>query len=105
MSYNKSPLAFEDIQEAFEKALSAPKGIKIPCPSRGAAINLRSRFNYLRKIDRGRSRETYPPEHPMYDRSPYDRLVLRIPGRHEPDSTVLYIEPRSVENFHIEEIL
>ena len=104
MSYNKSPLAFEDIREAFERALAAPKGIRIPCSSRGAAINLRSRFNYLRKISRAENRQIYDSSHPMYGKSMYDKLILRIPGRNEPDAAVLYIEPRSIEDFIIEEI-
>jgi hypothetical protein len=104
MSYNKSPLAFDDIAEAFERALAAPKGIRIPCASRGAAINLRSRFNYLRKINRTENRTVYGPEHPMHGRSIYDKLILRIPPREAADCTTLYIEPRSIEDLRIEEI-
>lgn len=104
MSFNKNTFAFQDIKEAFDQAVSAEKGIRIPCASRGSAINLRSRFNYYRKTDRAQSKGIYPPSHPMHGNSTYDRLVLRIPARDAPDANVLYIEHRSVENFHIEEI-
>lgn len=104
MSYNKSPLAFDDIAEAFERALASPKGIRIPCTSRGAAINLRSRFNYMRKVNRIDNRRTYPPDHPMHGHSIYDKLILRIPPRESPDGATLYIEQRTIESMNIEEI-
>lgn len=104
MSFNKSTLAFDDIKAAFERALAAPKGIRIPCPNRGAAINLRSRFNYVRMMDREATLRIYPDGHPMQGRSMYDKLVLRVPARDQPDAAILYIEPRSVEDLNIEEI-
>lgn len=104
MSYNKSALAFDDIREAFEKALNAPKGVRIPCADRGAAIILRSRFNYYRKLNRAENGRTYPDDHYMWNRSVYDRLVLRIPPKGTAEENVLYIEPRSVTDLVIEEI-
>jgi len=104
MSYNRSPLAFDDIKDAFDRAVASPKGIRISCDSHGAAVVLRSRFNYFRKQDREDNKRTYPPDHPLSGRSPYDRLVLRIPQKGTPEDTVLFIEPRSVADMHIEEI-
>lgn len=105
MSFNKSPLAFEDIRSTFERALASPKGIKIVCSSHGSAVILRSRFNYYRGLDRKENKNIYSPEDPMYNRSMYDRLMLRIPNKGEPDENVLFIEPRSVDNLIIEEIV
>lgn len=104
MGFNLSPLAFDDIREAFDRALSAPKGIRIPCTSRGAAIVLRSRFNYYRKLDREENRKTYPPEHPMYGKSAYDKLVLHIPSKGHAEENVLFVEPRPSLELTIEEI-
>lgn len=104
MSYNRSSLAFDDIREAFERALAAPRGIRIVCKDRGAAFVLRSRFNYFRKLDRDENKRTYDLEHPMHAKSPYDRLVLRIPPKFDVEEHILYIEPRSVEALEIEEI-
>lgn len=103
MGYSKAVNAFEDIEAAFERALQAPKGIRIACRSRGEAVVLRSRFNYYRKLDRKRNESIYEPDHPMHGRSPYDRLVLRIPPKGNGDY-ILYIEPRSVEDLNIEEL-
>ena len=104
MSYNKSPLAFDDIREAFERALNAERGIRITCVSRGAATILRARFNYFRWMNRKENAHTYEPDHPMWNRSVYDRLVLRIPPKGSPEEAVLYIEPRLVSSLSIEEI-
>jgi hypothetical protein len=105
MSYNRSPLAFDDVREAFERALGAPKGIRVVCKDRGAAFVLRSRFNYFRTLDREENRKTYQPDDPMYGKSVYDRLILRIPPKGDKDEHVLLIEPRSVEAFDIEDII
>jgi len=104
MSYNKSPLAFDDIAEAFERALNSPKGVRISCANRGAAIVLRSRFNYFRKLNREDNKRTYPTDHHLWNRSPYDKLILRVPPKGGPEEAVLYIEPRSIDDMTIEEI-
>jgi len=104
MSFNRSPLAFDDIREAFDRAVNSPKGIRISCESYGAAVVLRSRFNYYRKMDREENKRTYPPDHQMWNRSAYDRLILRIPSKGSEEETTLYIEPRSVADMNIEEI-
>lgn len=105
MNFNKSPLSFDDIREAFDRALATLRGIKIPCETRGAAVLLRSRFNYFRTLNRKENRDTYPPGHQMYGRSIYDKLVLRIPPRGSAEEAVLYVEPRSVEALNIQEII
>jgi hypothetical protein len=105
MSFNKSTLAFNDIQGAFARALETPKGIRIPCASRGAVITLRARFNYFRKLDRAENKRTYPSDHPMWGKSAYDRLVLRVPPKGHADEMVLFIEPHSIDDLIIEEIV
>lgn len=104
MSFNKSPLAFDDVREILDKALASPRGIMIPCSTRGAAVALRVRLNYYRKMDRTQSRETYTRDHPMHGRSAYDKLVLRIPAKDTKDEKILFIEQRTAENFEIVEI-
>jgi hypothetical protein len=101
---NRSPNAFTDVVEAFDRALNAPRGIRIACGTYGQAIRLRQRFNYYRKLDRARNRDTYPPDNPLHGVSVYDSLELRIPPKADPNSNVLFIEPRLVENLIIEDI-
>lgn len=104
MGFNRSPLAFDDIREAFDRAVTSPKGLRISCDTREAAFALRSRFNYFRSLDKRENRTTYPEGHRMHGRSIYDRLICRIPPKGSPEEHVLYIEPRRVDNLKIEEI-
>jgi hypothetical protein len=104
MPYNKSSQAFDDIKEAFERALAAPKGIRIPCLDRAAAIQHRARFNYFRKMNREDSKKIYDRDHPMWGCSVYDKLIVRLPSRGTPEENVLYIIPHSIDDFNIEEI-
>jgi len=104
MSFNKSPLAFDDMRDVFEKALNSAKGVRIPCANRGAAIVLRSRLNYFRKINRDENRQIYSLDHPMHGRSVYDKLVLRIAAKGDKEDNVLYVEQRTIDNLIIEEI-
>lgn len=102
--YNKSPYAFDDLREIFERAMLSEHGIKIVCKSRSEAIITRSRMNYLRKMDRKENAITYQSDHPMHMRSVWDRLVLRVPAKGAPDETTIYMEKRSHENFIIEDL-
>lgn len=105
MSYNRSPLAFDDIREVFDKALNSNKGLRISCVNRGAAFVLRSRFNYFRTIDRRESAKIYPTDHPMWAKSAYDKLVLRIPAKGTDEENILYIEKRRADKLRFEEIV
>jgi hypothetical protein len=102
--YNKSPLAFDDLRVVFQRAMEAPIGLRVICKSRSEAVITRSRLNYLRKMDRKENAITYQSDHPMYMRSVWDRLVLRIPPKGQPDEAVIYIEKRRAENLILEEI-
>ena len=102
--FNKSAFAFDDLREVFEKALTATKGIRVVCKNRSDAIVTRSRMNYLRKMDRRENGVTYQSDHPMYMRSAWDRLVLRVPPRGHPDEAVIFVEKRTAANLIIEEI-
>lgn len=105
MGYNKSPLAFDDIREVFDKALAATRGVKITCETRAAAVNLRARFNYFRKIHRAESRLVYKSTDLEYGRTPYDALQLRLSPKGDPQERVLYIEKRLAGDLSVEEII
>lgn len=104
MGFSRSPRAFTDAREILERALEAPKGVRIPCSSRSAATLLRSRLNYYRKIDRAQNKMVYDQDHPLYGQSMYDALILRIPPKGTPGDNILWIEPHSTEGIVIEEI-
>jgi hypothetical protein len=108
MGYNKSRLAFKDIEGAFDKAverLEAGKGgVRIWAKSRSDAIVLRSRFNYYRQLDRKDNTQVYPPGDPKHGVSTYDQFVLQVRGKDEPDNNYVYIIPRSTDDLIIEDI-
>ena|SRR5215475_4799064 len=104
MSWNKSPLAFDDVRQAFEDALTSETGIRIRYATRGRAVTERSRFNYFRKVERADSKNVYEPDHPLHGRCMYDKFTLRIPPKGAEDETYLYIEPRKYEDLEIEVI-
>src|SRR5262245_5072405 len=93
--FNKSPLAFDDIRELLDKALDRlPKALRVPCQDHSHAMSRRTRFNYFRAMDRDQNARTYPEGHPMHKKTPYDRLIFRIPRKGAPDDNYIYIEPR-----------
>jgi hypothetical protein len=105
MSYNKSLLAFDDVKPAFDRALEHPKGLRIKCETHAKAIVLRGRFNYFRGADRKENTKIYPNDHPLWNRSIYDKLILRVPKKGSEDENYVYLEKRSVDNFEIEDLI
>lgn len=103
--FNRSPKAFSDVADLLERAINSEKGVRIPLSSRSAAITLRARANYYRKLDRVRNKDIYPMrDHPMHGNSTYDALVLRIPPKGSPEEHVLYVEPHTLVDLVIEDI-
>src|SRR5689334_805423 len=100
MAMNSSLLAYEDCTTHLDRALADPLGIRIPQPSRDAATRLRARIHYARKLTRQANMETYPPDHPMFGRSEYDKISVRI--REEDEGVFLYLEhvtaPTAIES-------
>jgi len=96
--FSRSPLAFDDCQDLFERALNSKKGIKITCQSHGEAMALRMRLHYYRRKDKEANASIYPREHEMHKASVWDRLVCRV------DDNVLRIEHRGTDHLIIEPI-
>ena len=90
MTLPTSLLAFEDCTELFNKALESSKGIRYRVADYDAAIHLRHRLHYCRKLHRDRNQEIYPPDNIEYGRSHYDRIICRI-KRHA-DEFYIYLE-------------
>jgi hypothetical protein len=104
MNFSQSLLAFDDLRPHFDRALGSERGIKITCDSYSQAVILRARFNYYRKLDRQSNKRTYGEEHPLHNRSIYDRLILRVPKKGTADENCVFLEKRSPEAWKIEEI-
>ncbi len=96
MPPNVSPLAHKDIEECLNRALANGRGIRVFCGDYGTANALRQKAYTLRKLDRSENRKIYDPDHPSYNRSPYDALVL-TPRQAADGEWFLYIEVSSPE--------
>lgn len=81
MSFSKSPLSFEDIRTALDRAMEAPKGILVRLETPGAAVSFVSRANYCRLQDRKENAKTYPDGHPLKQASIWDALRIRADGQ------------------------
>lgn len=95
MSISSSPLSYTDCYEALDRALDDEKGVRVGVESIKSAQFLRMRLNQARSINRDENQRTYEPGHPLYGRSAYDRLMVRIKERG--DKVYVYIE--QVANF------
>jgi len=102
MGFSKSILAYDDVREVLDQALASESGVRLKFGSNGQAVSVRQRFNSFRKSDRGENRKIYAEDHLMHGRSVYDKLVLKVPKKGEPDDNYLYIHKRSAAWFEIE---
>jgi hypothetical protein len=102
MTTSTSKHAYNDCFSLYDRALSAPHGVRVPFPTRGAAQQFYVRMHSARIIARRESMEVYPSDDPAYGTSPYDILVVRQPVEAE-GHWYLYVEPRVVKG-EIEEL-
>ena len=70
--------AFTTEFEAFDRAVSAEKGIRIEFSDPAPARAYRARLHQARVLDRRENRVAYKEGDPMYGRSSYDSLRVTI---------------------------
>lgn len=80
MSISRDLITYHDCEERLEEALGKERGILIVFDAPGRAVRFVQRCHTFRKLLKIDSREIYPPEHPMYGRTPYDLLSLSRKG-------------------------
>lgn len=102
MSLSTSRLAYIDCFTLLDRAVAEPRGIRAEVPSLSAATHLRMRIHQARQIDRGENAKTYPADHPLHGRSPYDIFVCRI--EEASDTVWLYLDREHVQIGAIESI-
>lgn len=78
MPPSNSTLAYRDIEEIFERAIANGKGIRIKCPTPGAAKSIQVRAYKYRTIDRKENKKIFGPDDPLHGRSAYDCLLLSV---------------------------
>lgn len=98
----ESRLAYDDCYELFDKALETDKGIRVRMRDEGEAWDYRLRLYCARTVDRKDNRIERKKDDPLYSRSVYDPLVVRV--RTEKGETWLYIEKRNTRDLEIQDI-
>lgn len=78
MGMSKQRGSYADCAKLLQDALNTSKGLKVRCEDKGAAVQLRTRLNVMRRMDRLDNKRTYPPEHPLYGNSAYDVLAILL---------------------------
>ena len=91
MSASTSRLAYRDAEEVFDAAIADGRGIRIPFSDKGDALHMRLRLHKFRQLDRDDNARTFDRGHPLYGRSNYD--VIRVRVVDIDDVWYLYLEP------------
>jgi hypothetical protein len=103
MVVSTSRLAYSDCFDLMEKAIADEKGIQIKFARYEDAHHFRLRLHASRKIDRNDNKVLYGEDHPMYGRSVYDQLTMRIRKLGD-DSAWLRLERIDAREFEIESL-
>ena len=75
MTRSTSILAYPDVKEAFDKALSG-RGIRVAFKDPRAATRFAFRCNAFRVLDRKENATLYEASHTLHGRSVYDSLKV-----------------------------
>lgn len=91
-------LAYSDVREVLDRALTTDRGIRIKLDSHTTANNFKQRCNKLRVMDREQNMSIYEKDHQLYGVSVYDELTINN------FENVLTIRKRSDAPLDIEEL-
>lgn len=71
-------LAYGDCTELLSQAVEDPRGVRLRVEDYDKAMHERSRIHYCRTLHRRESTLIYEPGDPMYGKSQYDIITIRI---------------------------
>lgn len=78
MSLPNSLHAYASELDAFERAKTSTKGIRIMFDTHQQARYYSNRLHYARKLDRQENTRALDPAHPLYGKSDHDCFVVSI---------------------------
>jgi hypothetical protein len=96
-------LSYGDAYDALDRAKDDPKGIRIRFADLAAAQTFRSRVHNARQVDRRDNSTIYDPSDPLYGRSVYDPMIVRI-RQDEEGFHWVYIEHTSIDKMVVENL-
>lgn len=102
MPTSTSRLSYTDCFDYFEQALADPKGLAIGFEFSGDARHFRLRLHAARALDRRENAETYEQGHPLFGRSMFDEIVLRI--REIEGETYVLLEKSSAKVLNVKSL-
>lgn len=95
MPTSTSRLSYTDCFDYFEQALADPKGLVVTFEFSGDARHFRLRMHAARVLDRRENAETYEQGHPLFGRSMFDEIILRL--REGKEGTHVILEKSSAK--------
>lgn len=98
MGTSNSPLAYDDIRDALDRAIASNNGIRIVKSTLGEAVHLKQRIYKFRQIDRKQSLHMFNEGDPRRGSSIYDSLAI------EQIENILVLKRRVAGSLKIEEI-
>lgn len=98
MGTSNSPLAYDDIRDALDRAIASERGIKIVKTTLGEAVHLKQRIYKFRQIDRKQSLSMFKEGDTRRGTSVYDSLAI------EQVENILFLRRRVAGALKIEEI-
>lgn len=104
MTASTSRLSYQDCFDVLDQALEDTKGARVKFEGYSSASYFRSRLHNARQIDRKDNRDIHSEDmtHPMFGRSVYDKLIVRIVP--ETEFHWVYIEHSSIDRLEVESL-
>lgn len=104
MSLPATIASYEDCENLFASALEHPRGQRACFATEREARMFQMRMHTFRSLHRGESRRMYTPADPQYDKSEFDRLVVRVRGPDDDFNWWVYVERHGMAIITIEEL-
>lgn len=97
------PAVYNDAEEYFEKAKASERGIAIDFDTAGQATHFMQKLNAFRVKQRKTNCKVYDQDHPMFNRTPWDDIIVRKDPEDETRSTVL-LQPAQLRVKQVREL-
>lgn len=103
MSLPTTIASYEDCFDLFARAINQPKGSRALLGDYGSAKHFQSRMQMARKLQRDETCRMYDAGAPQYNKSEFDKLVVRI-KQDADDQYWVYVEPYATLIATVEDI-
>ena len=95
--------AYKSEIDAFDRAITATRGIRIEFPDQTRARGYVARLHNARALDRKENLRTLDPTNPLYGKSDFDCITVSI-RQDTSGNAWVYLEKNEVIPGHVEEL-